>query len=327
MKDDECPFLPRSGHAAAPLPTEHTHDVIIFGGYKEDPSLKREATNEAWLFSEKAGKWTPVKYAGNEQPRVRLVSQAAVVENYLYIIGGWDPGHKQDGGSILDDVWKLDLNTYHWSELTLKGEKLMPLSRHQAVAVGSQIFIHTHRNAEDLLVLEGDSVSKMAIAGPSGSPALRGLHSMTAVDGNLYIYAGAPKEGGMLGDIWEVDLANQTWKELDPDGQVPHVRCSHAAAATGKNIICFGGSYYKDTGGLQPLNDLFMYDPRAGLWKWPAKEVSSPRPRNAHSLTPLQNGRLLMHGGWDPFKLSYNDTFLLDPSAIQWEDHSPDVDW
>ena len=49
--------------------------------------------------------------------QVRLVSQTAVVGNSLYIIGGWDPGHKRDGGDILSDIWKLDLETYAWEEV------------------------------------------------------------------------------------------------------------------------------------------------------------------------------------------------------------------
>ena len=49
--------------------------------------------------------------------QARLVSQAAVVGNSLYIIGGWDPGHKRDGGDILNDIWKLDLEIYAWEEV------------------------------------------------------------------------------------------------------------------------------------------------------------------------------------------------------------------
>lgn len=49
--------------------------------------------------------------------QVRLVAQSVVIGNELYVIGGWDPGHVQDGGEILSDVWILDLTTYQWREL------------------------------------------------------------------------------------------------------------------------------------------------------------------------------------------------------------------
>lgn len=74
----------------------------------------------------------------------------------------------------------------------------------------------------------------------------RGLHSLTAAGSDrLFLFAGAPKEGPMLGDLWGLDLSKHAWEELDPDGKVPHVRCSQAAAAVGSDIFFVGGSYYK----------------------------------------------------------------------------------
>lgn len=56
-----------------------------------------------------------------------------------------------------------------------------------------------------------------------------GLHSVTATDsGRLVLFAGAPKSGPMLGDLWSLDLASSAWEELDPDGQarlLPSCRC------------------------------------------------------------------------------------------------------
>ena len=49
--------------------------------------------------------------------QVRLASQCVVVGNTLWVIGGWDPGHKKDGGDILADIWVLDLATRAWTEV------------------------------------------------------------------------------------------------------------------------------------------------------------------------------------------------------------------
>lgn len=75
---------------------------------------------------------------------------------------------------------------------------------------------------------------------------------MTAVGNQLFIYAGAPKQGGMLGDLWELDLAKAEWSEIDADGQMPHVRCSHGAAPSGQSVYFFGGSYYRYCLGYSP---------------------------------------------------------------------------
>ena len=73
----------------------------------------------------------------------------------------------------------------------------------------------------------------------------RGLHSLTAVGDKLYLFAGAPKEGPMLGDLWALDTASSAWTELDAKGKTPHVRCSQAVAAVGSDIFMLGGSFYK----------------------------------------------------------------------------------
>lgn len=39
-------------------------------------------------------------------------------------------------------------------EVTVQGEELPAISRFQAVALGSKIYIHTHRSLQDILVLD-----------------------------------------------------------------------------------------------------------------------------------------------------------------------------
>ena len=61
----------------------------------------------------------------------------------------------------------------------------------------------------------------------------------------LYMFAGAPKAGPMLGDLWALHTGKHAWAERDADGKTPHVRCSQAVAAAGSDIFLLGGSYYK----------------------------------------------------------------------------------
>jgi N-acetylneuraminic acid mutarotase len=70
---------------------------------------------------------------------------------------------------------------------------------------------------------------------------------MTVVGGKAYVFGGAAKDGGMMGDLWRLDLEKEekAWEKLEPLGRQPHVRCSHAAAAVGDNLFFFGGSFYK----------------------------------------------------------------------------------
>lgn len=84
----------------------------------------------------------------------------------------------------------------------------------------------------------------------------------------------------------------------------------------------------RDEGGLQPRNDLFSYDTVQQTWRHPASEaVGLPQPRNAHTMTLLPDGRLLAHGGWEPFKISFDDTFVIDPRKFEWRLHVGDEEW
>lgn len=49
----------------------------------------------------------------------------------------------------------------------------------------------------------------------------------------------------MLNDLWVLDLDSMEWTELKPEGDPPHVRCSHTAVHMGSRIVFFGGSYYR----------------------------------------------------------------------------------
>ena len=81
----------------------------------------------------------------------------------------------------------------------------------------------------------------------SSHVSFRGLHTVTAVGKKLYLFAGAPQKGGMLNDIWALDVGTMQWTELHPSSSepLPHVRCSHTAVAMGTSIVFFGGSYYR----------------------------------------------------------------------------------
>ncbi len=52
--------------------------------------------------------------------QARIASQAECVGDYIWLIGGWDPGSKGDGGEILNDIWRLDLKTWTWSETSVQ---------------------------------------------------------------------------------------------------------------------------------------------------------------------------------------------------------------
>ena len=69
----------------------------------------------------------------------------------------------------------------------------------------------------------------------------RGLHTVTAVNQQLWLFGGAPKSGPMLQDLWVLDIPSMTWSQPQLQGSLPHPRCSQAAAALGAKIYLYGG--------------------------------------------------------------------------------------
>lgn len=162
-------------------------------------------------------------------------------------------------------------------------------------------------------------LKKEPVKGPA--PSSRGLHTLVHVENALYLYGGAPQSGPMLGDLWRLDLDNMQWQELQPAGPQPHVRCSAAAAAVADGrILFFGGAFYGSSGGLEMLQDVFLYDSASNTWMTPDEQAlesaeggsggKAPAGRNAAVMVPLGK-QLLLYGGWQAFNETYNDSYIV----------------
>jgi len=342
------PTLPRSGHCAVTLPKGHEYDVLVFGGYTEDESLmedrgpmgqvpKREVTNEGWLYSVDKDEWKQIAYEG-DVPQPRLVAQTVVVDDKMWLIGGWNPSGAEGPSTILNDVWTLDLNTYKWSSHPGLQEQLQPISRFQAAVIGKKIYLHTHRSLDDILVIDtqNETVEKLPISSPSGAspPASRGLHSMVALDDRtLLIFGGAPQRGGFLNDVWTIDLQDNKWTDMTSkiEGQGPGPCCSTAMVKVDNGVLMWGGAERPgqegEMEGLQPLDEAFLLRTDTDPWRWESVSVAGgadarPLPRNAHTMSllpPREAGEMaevVVHGGWWAFVKTYGDTFVGHLKAL-----------
>ena len=78
------------------------------------------AANQQQTLSQKDNR--VCRWRGADQLKVpvvmqaRIASQAVCVDDYVWLIGGWDPGMNKDGGEILSDIWRLDTKSWMWSE-------------------------------------------------------------------------------------------------------------------------------------------------------------------------------------------------------------------
>lgn len=120
-----------------------------------------------------------------------------------------------------------------------------------------------------------------------------------------------------------LDTSTWTWtRPLLEAGPAPTPRAGAAAAAAGENtfVIC-GGAERAPEGGLLGRGDAWALclsgDAATARWELLAGEDGplAPTGRNAHSLTVIggatKGARLLLHGGWQPFVRTFDDSHVL----------------
>ena len=325
----------RSGHTAA---ADVDGNVWLFGGYaEEDGEKKRDVVSDLWRFS--TGGWECVQQSAprgsrSDRPGPRLATCSAVIDGELLVFGGWDPEEAGTGGSILDDVWALDLSTQKWSQCEPMPRG--PTSRHVAAAVGGTLVVHTFRCLASVLVW--DKAFRRLVEQPTSGtpPSSRGLHAGAALgEHTLIVFGGAAKDGGMSNEAHALDTRTWEWRALAtppseggllgklfgggfPTASAPTPRAGACAAPVDVGIVvCCGAE--ASTSGLNPRADCWLLRAdEANLddasWELLAGDeaADAPMARNAASLVPLADGKLLLTGGWHPFVSTFADSRVLE---------------
>jgi Galactose oxidase, central domain len=317
----------RSGHTAFVATTaaaggEEQLRPFVFGGYvevendaEEKPAqpYKRFVTNDLWEWKQESNKWEPVKTVvttakdnGNNDdddsnmPGPRLVAATAVLEDKVYLFGGWDPSPEavQAGKFILDTVHVLDVNVSSssaggqscccWSRLPVMIPD-GPISRHVAVSLPSrqQILIHSHRCQDYVHLFDPKTLqfTKQQTTGPCPSP--RGLHAATVLhhqhnskkernkSERVVFFGGAAQDQTMSNEAFLLDTATWEWKKLalakkknnDNDSNAPSPRAAPCLCAISDDcVLLFGGATSTDT-GLEPLQDLWALHVTENKWE------------------------------------------------------------
>ena len=247
----------------------------------------------------------------------------------MWLVGGWDSsatsGTAGGMGEILGDVWTLDIDNWVWEAVTIKGEALPAISRFQMKAIGSKLWIHHHRCSEDILVLETETRTLFKYPVTGAVPSSRGLHSMAAVGGSLYVFGCQGKVDGVdvfMNDLAVLDTETLVWSSPKTTGKTPSPRCAVASAVMGSSIWFYGGaSKPHEMAKLSEsmLGDVVVFDTLHQAWEWP-RVGAGPAARNAHSLT-TNKGELVMVGGWKAFEKTYIDVWTLRKRK------APPVEW
>ena len=78
---------------------------------------------------------------------------------------------------------------------------------------------------------------------------------MVAHEGKCYIYGGQDDDNNKLGDLWELDLATQTYQEVPCGGDIVG-RSGHSAGVYNGKMYVFGGILEL----TKELNEMIAYN-------------------------------------------------------------------
>ncbi|KAA0195897.1 hypothetical protein HAZT_HAZT005788 [Hyalella azteca] len=162
-----------------------------------------------------------------------------------------------------------------------------------------------------------------------GGPPPRCAHQTVAVQqngGELWVFGGeftskSQSQFYHYKDLWVYSIANKTWRKITAkDG--PSARSGHRMVLSQKKLFLFGG--FHDNGfDYKYFNDVHAFD--LENYQWLKLEISGKLPdaRSACGMAALNDGRLLVYGGYSRQKLQgakddsgviHTDMFHLVPN-------------
>ena len=213
------------------------------------------------------------------------------------------------------------------------------------------ILLHNHRCDDHVLLfsMSSDGSDKMKGAwkrqNTSGNaPSSRGLHCAAGLHDRksdltkgVVVFGGAAKDGSMSNEAFVIDLSDWKWTKLICSGEQPSPRAGACLCSLDENTVLLFGGAERGEDGLVGLNDVWVLavDTKNGKGEWKclienkSAEDGSPPGRNAATLTRIEKSafspnylpssnsettrrsHFLLQGGWNPFRKTYNDVFIL----------------
>ena len=223
-------------------------------------------------------------------PRAELLGAFDEQRRQLVFFGG-DDGLPENCQSAphpvgLDDLWKYDAATATFEEVIVEGTK--PPARARGMAV--------YDAAGDQMVIFGGRFRRR--------------------DRGDYIN---------FNDVWALDLANNTWREIETTGSGPSARSNPAGGLDRERgeFIVFGGNTSRSGLAFGPQNDTYALHLETGVWRVLRPEGDKPEARLFHAAAVDSAGqRLFIYGGGDanawqgPF---LGDLWVLHLADQRWE--------
>ena len=277
----------RAGHSATLL---QNGKVLVVGGYTANLD-NNISINTAELYDPVTGVWS---YTGSLNI-LRNADTATLLKNGKVLIAGG-----ADSGQYVSNVAELyDPATGTWS---LTGRLNTRRGGHTATLLqNGNVLVAGGQNDADfseyITELYDPTTGTWSVTGRLN--AARGGHTATLLPNGKVLIAGACNEGIYCGSRnSSSELYNPATGTWSVTGELNTPRFYHAATLLPDGqVLIAGGKQINFFSGTEVfLNSAEIYDPASGNWTTTASLNAS---RSSHGATLLQNGKVMVVGGWD----------------------------
>lgn len=270
-----------------------SQQLFLFGGREGN-----QIYNDTWVLDVESLTWRELAADSATKPPARysLVMIVDTAGENLYIA----TGHAA-GGQNFNDMWRLDLQTESWDNLTTEAGS-PPAERYGNP--GGNIndnLVLTHgfgsRRYDDTWQFNTTTEQWENITPAGDKPLLRCLFAATPADGDLVIHGGCATPNGpcFLDDTWLLDMSANQWREVTSEVK-PVGRQHQTLVATEANqLILFGGQ----DATRAPRDDVWLLNLSTEEWQ-KIDAPDGPTARYNHAAVWLPDRQAMwLYGGQD----------------------------
>jgi len=303
LKAAESP-IDRSSHAISVV----GNSLYLFGG-EHTARTPVPSTLHVLDMNSSEPKWKTEEVIGSP-PSPRFGHAQATIGDCIYVFGG--RAGLQIDELLMNDMHKFDTKTRTWTAVETKGEPPSERSFHQMVALKNKLYVFGGCPAKgrlaDLYLFDPQTSQWTKL--PQASMEGRGGAAFAAVgvfpswgEGKLMVlggFAGDQCEGHEVGDIWEFDVATQTWSCLSETVKPP--RSVACCEGVGTRVLLFGGELqpsdrgHEGAGAFSSETQIFDASNSMKL-ACDGKGKTGPPPRGWSASAGWGSGKVVVAGG------------------------------
>ncbi|QLQ77860.1 hypothetical protein HG537_0A01070 [Torulaspora globosa] len=318
IKLQNSPF-PRYRHVASSY-VSNDNRIFVIGGLHDE-----SVYGDTWVIQadETATHFSSKTVDISESTPPPRVGHAATLCGNAFVVFGGDTHKVNSEGLMDDDLYLFNINSYKWTipnpvgprPLGRYGHKISIIATNQMKTklylFGGQ-FDDTYFN--DLAVYDLSSFRRSDshwefLKPKTFVPPPLANHTVVSYDHKLWVFGGDTLQG-LINRVFMYDIMTNDWVLVETTGAKPPPLQEHAAIIYGDLMCVIGGKDEQDIYS----NSVYFLNLKSYRWfKFPIFKAGIPQGRSGHSITLLNNDKILIMGG-DKFDYARQGQYDLSTS-------------